>query len=313
MGSILPTPCWYGDLLEIVTRTLLLSSFRRIQYDLFLIFGFWHAYHYAYVALWDEFRSTFLAKAFWLLYPTHNLMRRPKNTQSTTFFMWLRLAYPHFREKLVSAITTLKDEVLSWELSFMLDRRLGKDPEKGNPHLPFYVHIVNLYHLFEFCIPCIQDYGSTLKGNDWPSFHKCYKRMLLFYISCSTKGASDYARSMFMFDHLLRYWIRLGLPIMELFNWNHTIFLEESGEVVCLVSFRVIGFWLVNDTSLDVKDKTFQDTRSIALLVPSFPPLSNSYSLLTQSILQFSGLKWILFIFDMKKSVLSDLAASCQQ
>ena len=41
-----------------------------IRHDLFLLFGFWHAYHYAYVALWDEFRSTFLAKAFWLLYPT---------------------------------------------------------------------------------------------------------------------------------------------------------------------------------------------------------------------------------------------------
>ena len=159
-------------------------AFAGIRHDLFLIFGFWHAYHYAYVALWDEFRSTFLAKAFWLLYPTHNLMRRPKNTQSTTFFMWLRLAYPHFREKLVSAMTTLKDEVLSWELSFMLDRRLGKDPEKGNPQLPFYVHIVNLYHLFEFCIPCIQDYGSTLKGNDWPSFYNCYKDVVILYLVC---------------------------------------------------------------------------------------------------------------------------------
>ena len=58
-----------------------------IRHDLFLIFGFWHAYHYSYVALWDEFRATFLAKAFWLLYPTHKLMRRPKNTQSSTFFM----------------------------------------------------------------------------------------------------------------------------------------------------------------------------------------------------------------------------------
>ena len=77
-------------------------AFAGIRHDLFLIFGFWHAYHYSYVALWDEFRSTFLAKAFWLLYPSHHLMRRPKNTQSSTFFMWLRLAYPSFRDKLVS-------------------------------------------------------------------------------------------------------------------------------------------------------------------------------------------------------------------
>ena len=49
------------------------------------------------------------------------------------------------------------------------------------------------------------------------------------------KGASDYARSMFMFDHLIRYWTRLSLPIIELFNWNHTIFSEESGEIALSV------------------------------------------------------------------------------
>ena len=210
-------------------------AFAGIRHDLFLIFGFWHAYHYAYVALWDEFRLTFLAKAFWLLYPTQKLMRRPKNTQSSTFFMWLRLAYPSFRDKLVASLATLKSSVLEWQLSWMRDRLAGKDSQHSNPHLPFYIHLVNLYHLFEFCIPCIQDYGSTLKGNDWPSFYNCYKRMLLFYISCSTKGASEYARSMFVFDHLIRYWTRLGLPLMELFNWNHTIFSEESGEIALSV------------------------------------------------------------------------------
>ena len=59
--------------------------------------------------------------------------------------------------------------------------------------------------------------------------------MLLLYISCASKGAADYARSMFMFDHLLRYWIRLDLPIIQLFKWNHTIFSEESGEIALSV------------------------------------------------------------------------------
>ena len=93
-------------------------AFAGIRHDLFLIFGFWHAYHYAYVALWDEFRSTFLAKAFWLLYPTQNLMRRPKNTQSSTFFMWLRLAYPSFRDKLVASRNA---EVLSLGVAAFMD------------------------------------------------------------------------------------------------------------------------------------------------------------------------------------------------
>ena len=40
---------------------------------------------------------------------------------------------------------------------------------------------------------------------------------------------------MFMFDHLICHWTRLGLPIMELFNWNHTIFSEGSGEIALSV------------------------------------------------------------------------------
>ena len=97
------------------------------------------------------------------------------------------------------------------------------------------IHLLNLQCLFEFCIPSLQDYACTLKSNDWSSFYRCYKRMLLFFILCSSKGAADYARSMFLFDHLLRYWLRMGLPIMEPFNLNHTIFSEESGEVALSV------------------------------------------------------------------------------
>ena len=55
----------------------------------------------------------------------------------------------------------------------------------------------------------------------------------IFHVS--SKGAADSARAMFMFDHLLRYWIRFGLPIVGLFKWNHTIFSEESGEIALSV------------------------------------------------------------------------------
>ena len=104
-----------------------------------------------------------------------------------------------------------------------------------NPWLATHVHLLNLQSLFEFCIPCIPDYGCTLKGENWESFWTCFKRMLLFFLSCSHKGATDYARSMLVFDHLLRYWFSLGLPIVDLFKWNHTIFSEESGEVALSV------------------------------------------------------------------------------
>ena len=36
-------------------------------------------------------------------------------------------------------------------------------------------------------------------------------------------------------SHLIRHWTRLRLPIMELFNWNHTIFSEESREIALSV------------------------------------------------------------------------------
>src|SRR6185437_8655030 len=65
-----------------------------------------------------------------------------------------------------------------------------------------------------FCIPCIQDYGAALKGQEWHIFLDCYLRMLVFYLGCSSKGecrnsfmicllGGDYTRAMFVFDHLL--------------------------------------------------------------------------------------------------------------
>ena len=106
--------------------------------------------------------------------------------------------------------------------------------------------------------------------------------MLLFYISCSSKGAADYARSMFMFDHLLRYWIRLGLPI-------HTIFSEESGEIALSVLSHsqpptkrselknAQDYWILTRQRylLSDKGKTFLDTRNIALLVRHPPPITH--------------------------------------
>ena len=48
-----------------------------MRHDLFLVFGFWHAYQYAHIALWNEFRHTFLAPVFFTLFPDEELMQRP--------------------------------------------------------------------------------------------------------------------------------------------------------------------------------------------------------------------------------------------
>ena len=207
-----------------------------MRHDLFLVFGFWHAYHYANIALWHEFRYTFLGPAYFTIFPDQKLLHRPKLTQSATFFMWLRLAYPHFKEQLQRSLATMKARVLSWALENARAIAHGERIEtKDNPSLPPYIHLLNLHALFEFCIPCIQDYGCTLKGHDWSSFFTSFTRLLLFFISCANKGSAEYYRAMLFFHAILTKWFELGVPIADLLRVNHTVFSEESGEIALSV------------------------------------------------------------------------------
>src|SRR5215475_6047377 len=56
--------------------------------------------------------------------------------------------------------------ILALEMTFLTLEavRQGQVEKKINPHLAVYIHITNLHTTFEFCIPCIQDYGVALKG-----------------------------------------------------------------------------------------------------------------------------------------------------
>ena len=68
--------------------------------NVFLVFGIWHAYMYAHVALWERFRMTLLAPAFFFLFPKTKLMKKPPLFKSSVLFTWMRIAYPHFRAEL---------------------------------------------------------------------------------------------------------------------------------------------------------------------------------------------------------------------
>jgi len=156
------------------------SGLAPVRNDLFLCFGLWHAYHYAHIALWHEYRATFLAPAFFALFPREVLLRRPKLLQSVTFFSWLRLTYPHIRVTLQDAILNKRKELLDWEVKQLQAVREGKlEEKKSNPHRQQYIHLLNLQTLFEFCIPVIQDYGLALKSNDWKTFKRCYQQLFL--------------------------------------------------------------------------------------------------------------------------------------
>ena len=90
-----------------------------IRHDLFLCFGFWHAYSYAHVALWADFRSTFLAPAFFAIFPTQRLLRRPRLVQSSTFLTWIRFSYPHFRGELFDNLQALRQRMLDFDLKLI--------------------------------------------------------------------------------------------------------------------------------------------------------------------------------------------------
>ena len=122
---------------------------------------------------------------------------------------------------------------MDWSLHNVAGGRVTES--KQNPHRAKFIHLCNLQSLFEYVIPAVQDYGLALKSNDWSSFHACYLRLLGVFLCCSSKGASDYQRSMYSFALLLRYWIKHDMPIMQLLRNNHTVFSEESGEIALSV------------------------------------------------------------------------------
>ena len=164
-----------------------------LRQDLFLGLGFWHPYLYAHVAIWNEFRHTFLAPAFFLLFPNQTLLRRPRLSHSSTFFTWLRLAYPEIRPLLSAALSDTQKQMMMFEIDHVRAIRDGKVlGTKINPFRARYIHLLNLHTLFEFCLPVIQDYGSLLKSNDFVSFLQSYHKLLLLFILCRHKGTDDY-------------------------------------------------------------------------------------------------------------------------
>ena len=129
---------------------------------------------YAHVAIWNEFRHTFLADAFFVLFPNQKLMRRPRLTHSSVLFTWLRLAYPELQPILSDALLSIQKDMLAFELQHTRDIRDGKaHGKKYNPMRSRWLHLLNLQTLFEFCIPVIQDYGCLSQDKQFPFVQDC--------------------------------------------------------------------------------------------------------------------------------------------
>ena len=90
--------------------------------------------------------------------------------------MWLRLAYPQFKTDLLKALQRLKTILAADDIA-------GVEYDTPNTNRARYVHMLNLYSIFEFCIPAIQDYLVVLKSNNWEEFRCCFRRCR-FFLSC---------------------------------------------------------------------------------------------------------------------------------
>src|SRR3569623_757084 len=202
----------------------------RILHDLFLILGPWHIYMYAHVVVWDIFRSSFLAGAFFAIFPNEKLFFRPKLAASVTFFTWLRASFPIFRKKLMQVLNTLKS--LSSLYEIQLPRVLkSKKVLPSNPYRRAYIRLYNLLYLCEFVLTALADFGCAIKLQNYAFFQTSLLRVASFMLAVQTRGLPIYQRTVVVMLSLLRYWETTGLPVMEFFKANCTFLSEESGEL----------------------------------------------------------------------------------
>ena len=158
-----------------------------IRNDLYLFLGPWHNYHYGTIAVWMEFRSTFLGPAFFALFPTDLPKYRMSLSKSIVFFQWLRRAYPHFKVNLKEAISTSKAALRDFDLKLPSQYKKNNLMSRSNVYSK-HIHLSNLRYLFEYVIPTILDYGVLLKSNDYAGFRRSLLRLMRFYFTCEQKG-----------------------------------------------------------------------------------------------------------------------------
>lgn len=106
-----------------------LSGLCVIRHDLFLVLGLWHTYQHCHKLIWSEFRSMFLADAFFELFPNDYLFFSPKLLQSSTFFSYLRLSYRFWRPRLLEIISKVKELMLREQLDLLNSLKTIKSGE----------------------------------------------------------------------------------------------------------------------------------------------------------------------------------------
>ena len=95
----------------------------------------------------------------------------------------------------------------------MAERELPHDEQKIVQAKAWFIHCINLYTLFEYAIPVIQDYGTCIKLNSVDTFMKCFEKLLRLLIMFHSSGSNMYSRSMVMFFGNWQYWTANNITV----------------------------------------------------------------------------------------------------
>ena len=98
--------------------------------------GTWHPYKQANIVVWTTWVQRWIGPLYHEICPAGNVPKKPKLIVASTFFTYMRLAYPKFRGQLEGALARHQNN--------------QNDPE-------IYAALLDLHQLFEFFIPVVFD------------------------------------------------------------------------------------------------------------------------------------------------------------
>jgi hypothetical protein len=75
----------------------------KLRTFVFVNLGTWHTYTHASLLVWKRFADVFLAGLYHTLYPNSMFFLKPRLVALTQMFVYVKMAYPDFRDSLNEA------------------------------------------------------------------------------------------------------------------------------------------------------------------------------------------------------------------
>jgi hypothetical protein len=129
--------------------------------------GTWHSYKQANAVMWKYGLERWFGPLFNFLIPDANVRKQPKLLTLVTFFSYVRLAYPQFKDQLLKAIADLGE---------------SDKPRDQVGHS----NLKDLQFIIDFALPVVRLCSCTLVSQHPPSF-LLHIILLCFYNIIKTK------------------------------------------------------------------------------------------------------------------------------